>query len=566
MKQILLCLTAVLAFAVADAQSTYIPLGSEGQHVVDRMEVKSGYLTEDVFTAVKPFSRKHMVTFLERINFAEGETRLGALDRSDMYYLFKDNREWTELGDIESKKPILKYFYKYPADFYSVDTDDFILRVNPVLNLTAMYESNPNAEENLKFINTRGLEIRGRIADKIGFYTSILENQAKLPYHVRQFTAEREAVPGEGRYKDYRDIGVDYLGGSGYVTFNATEYVDVQFGYGKNFIGNGYRSMMLSDFSNNYTFLKLNTKIWKFNYQNIFAQLVAPHERGSDRLLPKKYAAFHHLSLNLTKWLNVGVFEAVMFGREDGVFELQYLNPIIFYRTVESHLGSPDNVLLGVDFKANIARRASFYGQLMLDDYKFFDLVKFNGLWNNKLAYQAGIKLFDLAPSIGHLDLQLEYNAARPYTYDHIGTQLNYSHYNQPLAHPLGANFREFVGIVRLQPKKNLWFKLTGSFAQHGADATDSLNWGGDIFKPYFDQDANAFLYEREFDNVIGQGVKQEIINAELLATYMIKHNLFVDAHYNYRSIGTSDNSEAHASHMIGMSLRWNAWRKSFDF
>ena len=37
---------------------------------------------------------------------------------------------------------------------------------------------------------------------------------------------------------------------------------------------------------------------------------------SGDKILDKKYAAIHHLSINATKWLNVGLFDAVVFGRK----------------------------------------------------------------------------------------------------------------------------------------------------------------------------------------------------------------------------------------------------------
>ena len=55
---------------------------------------------------------------------------------------------------------------------------------------------------------------------------------------------------------------------------------------------------------------------------------------------------------------------------------------------------------------------------------------------------------------IRHLDLQAEYNSARPFTYSHASLFTNYAHYRQPLAHPLGSNFKEFVFIGRYQPLK----------------------------------------------------------------------------------------------------------------
>jgi hypothetical protein len=76
-------------------------------------------------------------------------------------------------------------------------------------------------------------------------------------------------------------------------------------------------------------FLKLNTKIWKFNYQNLFMELMPQFKKSGDTLIDRKYAAMHHLSMNVTKWLNIGVFEGVIFGRKNR-FDLQYLNPSFF--------------------------------------------------------------------------------------------------------------------------------------------------------------------------------------------------------------------------------------------
>ena len=171
------------------------------------------------------------------------------------------------------------------------------------------------------------------------------------------------------------------------MTFNVIEHLDFQFGYDKNFIGNGYRSMLLSDNAAASLFLKMNIRVWKINYQSIFTELTGQYDRGVDRLLDKKYGAFHHLNFNVTKWLDLGVFEGVMFTRSNH-FELHYLNPIIFYRSIEQSLGSPDNALIGFDYKANVANSLQFYGQFVMDEFNFSHIRQFDGWWANKYALQ----------------------------------------------------------------------------------------------------------------------------------------------------------------------------------
>src|SRR5690606_6726891 len=128
------------------------------------------------------------------------------------------------------------------------------------------------------------------------------------------------------------------------------------------------------------------------------------YQRAGDRELPHKYATMHHLSMNVTKWLNIGLFESVVFNRNDH-YEVSYLVPIIFYRQIERAQGSPDNALLGMNFKALVARRLQFYGQFLLDEFKAKELTAGNSWWGNKFGVQVGGKYFD-AFGIKNLDLQ----------------------------------------------------------------------------------------------------------------------------------------------------------------
>jgi hypothetical protein len=355
---------------------------------------------------------------------------------------------------------------------------------------------------------------------------------------VQQWVNERQAVPGQGFYKEFKKTGYDYFDARGYVTANIARFIDVAFGYDKHFIGNGYRSLFLSDFSNSALFFKLNTRIWKLNYQNLFMELQNAERFGADILIPKKYAAMHHLDMAVTKWLNIGLFEGVVFGRKDH-FEFGYLNPVIFYRSIEQQNGSFDNAVAGLDAKANVAHRFQFYGQLLLDEFKLSEIKAGNGWWGNKFAYQMGAKYID-AFSVKNLDLQMEMNRVRPFTYSHRDSVANYTHYNQPLAHPYGANFQEIIGIVRYQPAARWMLHAKAKYYRQGKD-TGSVNYGGNIFLP------NIPPYRTsEYGFSVGSGVKNKIAYASLLLSYEWKPNLFLEVNAVYRKLsasGISDNT-----------------------
>src|SRR5215213_1222689 len=259
---------------------------------------------------------------------------------------------------------------------------------------------------------------------------------------------------------------------------------------------------MISTLSNSALFFKINTRIWKINYQNLFMELQSAERLGADVLIPKKYAAMHHLDMAITKWLNIGLFEGVVFGREDH-FEFSYLNPVIFYRSIEQQNGSYDNAVAGLDAKANVAHRFQFYGQLLLDEFKLSEIKANRGWWANKYAYQLGAKYID-AFSIKNLDLQLESNRVRPFTYSHRDSVANYTHYNQPLAHPLGANFQEWIGIARYQPAPKWFLQAKAFYITQGKD-TGSVSFGGNIFLP------NIPPYRtNDFGYSVGSGIESK--------------------------------------------------------
>ncbi|HZH65476.1 MAG TPA: hypothetical protein VEY10_11350 [Flavisolibacter sp.] len=553
--------------AAVFAQTTFLPQGARENVLLERIEIKAGTDSILNFSKTKPFSRKQFIPAIERYGVAsglfspgtdsvtiigEGNTvpKLSKVDVFNLERAMMNSSEWNRQR-FTSKKPFLTNFYKTPANFYEVNAKDFFLAVNPVFQYIVGKEK--ESSEHL-FLNTRGITARGNIANKIGFAVYITDNQERDPAYVRQWVSDRQAVPGQGYFKEFKGNGYDYFDARGYITLNAAKYIDITFGYDKNFIGNGQRSLFLSDFSNNTLFLKLNTRIWKFNYQTLFMELVNAYRRGADQLLGKKYAAMHHLDISVTKWLNVGLFEGIIFGRRDH-FEFGYLNPVMFYRSAEQQAGSPDNAVAGLDVKANIAKRFQVYGQVLLDELKLNELrLKW---WGNKFGYQLGAKYID-AFGIANLDLQGEWNRVRPFTYSHDDSLANYTHYNQPLAHPLGANFNEVIGVVRYQPVPRLSMQGKLIYYKQGRDSS-AANYGSNIFLPNV---VRPFDYGFE----VGEGALSKIGYGSLLLSYELKPNFFIEANAVYRKQTALKNVAEKNTVVIYAGVRWNMHRRDFEF
>ncbi|MFT3933229.1 MAG: hypothetical protein QM726_06410 [Chitinophagaceae bacterium] len=541
--------------AMAFAQSVNLPQNAKENWLLNRMDIKLMNDSSLGFSTIKPYLRKTMVEGIERA-YGKDTSLFTPMDLYNMRDALMNSSEWVtgDLGSFQSKKPILKAFYKTKGDFLQVNQKDFFLAINPVIQQIQGRESGDVSQHT--YLNSKGVTFRGLIARKIGFDFYATDNQERTPHFVRQWEQKFSAVPGAGFYKPFKTTGYDYFDARGSIHFNATKYINVQFGYDRNFIGDGYRSLFLSDFSTNYLFLKLNTHIWKLNYQNLFMELSRGSSPGNV-LLPKKYASMHHLSLQATKWLNIGLFESIIFGRENH-YEFSYLNPIIFLRSAEQQNGSPDNANVGFNFKINIAHTLQLYSQIMFDEFKLSEIKAGNGWWGNKQGIQAGFKYID-AFKIKNFDLQGEINYVRPFTYSHYDSVANYSHYNQPLAHPLGANFTEAIGIIRYQPapKWNVQAKLI--VWRQGLDTANS-DFGSNIFIP------NTYR-AMEYGYKTGNGVKSTGANASLWIGYEVLENLFIDASIMYRKLSVPAAPQlASKTTLFSLGLRLNMFRREYDY
>ncbi|WP_276133358.1 hypothetical protein [Polluticoccus soli] len=555
-----LALFATTLSMTTSAQTTYLPTGTEDYNLLDRLETRSGELSPDLFLSVKPVSRKYMVRFLEKQQENQ-ELSLSNLDRYNIRHAISVSGEWAkdENGAIDSKRPWFNNrLYKKQPDLVYVKTKDFFLSANPVLTASGIHEI--NNPDGMLFTSNRGLEARGWICKKLGFYTYFTDNQEQAPSYVADWVDTFRAVPGADFFTRHGNT-YDYLLAKGYLDFSVIkEHINITFGYDKNNYGDGMRSLFLSDFGANYAFLRLNTRIWKLNYQNLYMELTPQLTNSINQQLPHKYATMHYLSVNATKWLNLGLFEGVIFHRVNR-YEFGYMVPIILYRQVERALGSPDNVVLGINAKALAAKHLQFYGQLFLDEFTSKELAAGDGYWANKFGIQFGGKYFD-AFGVNNLDVQGEINMVRPFTYAHFDSIANYTHYNQPLAHPLGASFAEITGIVRYQPVRNLYLSLKGMYYEKGAD-TASSNFGNNIFKDY-DTRTPAIDGDVSHGYDLISGVKTKCALVSLNGSYELKENLFIDLGFTHRTY--SGTAATTSTSYIQAGIRLNFVKRDYNF
>lgn len=508
--------------------------------------------------------RKLIRSFPEKFDFQQNFKQREKVftDSTQTFYSIESEQKIDPIfNDFElDRKPVLKYFYKNPNYFFLIRKEQFLLNINPILNFTVGRDISDNT---YPFANQRGIAFSGHINNKIFYYSDILESQAAFPTYIVDFIDNYKAIPGNGLYKSYNSIilgknaGYDFLNAHAYINANLTRNINVEFGNGRQFIGNGNRSLLLSDFSNNRLYLKFNTNIWKINYQNIFNELipVSVVETRGDTLIDRKYTATHFLNFKHNN-IELGIFETVVFQRGNG-FDLQYLNPVILYRLVEHNLNSSDNVLVGANAKWNLLHRFQIYGQIVLDEFNFNLLLKNEGWWGNKYGLQLGAKYVD-AFGVNGLFLQGEYNKVRPFTYSHKEFA-NYSHANQALAHPLGANFQEFHLQVRYELSKRIHLISKNFFIQQGSDTSDSYI-GSNILTSNSERSGekgHRFL----------QGNRSATFLSDSRISYEFFPNYYLDFNLQYRAQSFVDTSFGKRNNVVfSTGVRMNFWNQNSHF
>jgi len=376
----------------------------------------------------------------------------------------------------------------FKENFLIFEGNDFWCAVDPVLDLELGQDLEIDST-NYRYWNTRGIRVQAKFFNKIGFTTTFYENQAKALDYQNQFfndhgefyvngagtsyNQQNAVIPGYARTKKFKATGYDFAFAQGTVSIEPNRFFNLQFGNGNQFIGDGYRSLLLSDFSTNYPLAKFETNLLKgrIQYSVTYAMLTNLYRlryfTTPEATYERKLGTFHYFDIAITKNLNLGIFEGAVWKRTDSLGTHQpdwlFTNPIILTNTfIKGESDSAYNSILGLNLSYSFFKNL-LYGQLVIDD-------------GNIGAYQIGIKAYDLF--ISKLDMQVEYNHAEQNAYLVSDRRYNYSHYNLPLAHPYTAGFDEFIVRVSYQYKN--WF-VENRIVYSARHENDTLNLGTNI-------------------------------------------------------------------------------------
>lgn len=433
-------------------------------------------------------------------------------------------------------------------------------RIFPMVNLLSGVDANSSHTRGTYELGG-GLGIGGDIGKNFSFYGDVWVQYGRYPLFLENYMLRREVNPGKG-YARWDGTGMAAWDFTAYLSYSPLKPFNLQAGVGKNHWGDGIRSLILSDQATSYPFLKITTTIWNIKYVNLFnAMYDIRGASGNYDRFALKFSSMHMLSWNISQRVNVSLWESVIWQNRDNDnlrgFDVNYLNPIIFYRPVEYAQGSSDRVTLGTNVSVKVGRNTKLFAQIAIDEFLLDSLLARNGWFGNKQALQVGAKSFDVF-NIEGFDLRGEFNLIRPFFYQHVSVKQNHAHFNEPLAHTLGNNLYE--GIVAGRYQRDRWvFDAQLVVAQYGTNP-DTLNLGGDIWRTDSDPQRPVSGHRT------GQGVEHWLAALDLRVGYILDPHwgLRLELGYVPRYLWVEGN--ANYTHFLQVGIRTTLWNRNRNF
>lgn len=355
----------------------------------------------------------------------------------------------------------------YRKHLIEITSKDCYITISPAANISSGRDFTDTTDRRL-MQNTRGVFVEGDLFKKFSFATSFYENQARFtPYEdnyyssvgeryqnaAGEYYAQNAVVPGAGRTKDFKGDGFDYAFAVGYFTYAPIKQLRISTGNNHQFIGDGHRSLLLSDNSCAAPYLRLDWKINStFNFTYYRSRLINLLRRGVSSSAEVYYETKGH-SVNYFTYkpnekMSFSLFEGSIWNRGDSLISKTshslYFNPVPFVSSLILNGENEVVSLLGINANYQFADNHRVYAQLAMND------------WNaEKIGYQVGYRGYNFF-GLSDFMLQFEYNDVPAQMYEASNPRLNYSHYNLPLAHSKGSGFREL--IVRANYEYKHWF------------------------------------------------------------------------------------------------------------
>jgi len=497
------------------SQTTFVPLDHRVYRYLERQEAK--HVFRHGLLRTRPLTRMQVAGYLAEIHhWLEQGHQLHPVEQKQLNFLNNEFHEElskflthsieceSKIGNLFKNRLIKKctpdFVYRNQRNMLSWREEHVQVWFDPIFARSAGFSSaDSSREQQRSYAATHGVRLRGNIGSAIGFWVDVRDTKE---WGAANYPLGNYTLPGLGFVRATSPDHVYHDETEAYLAFNY-RYFGLVFGKFKNDWGPAYRGgLILSDNATSYDQLRLEWSFARFRFTSVYGFLIDYHKNDMDILQEKKYLAAHRLELAPWPWLNIGLSETVMFkGRS---FEPAYLNPVMFFRSAEHYLGSPDNMMIGLDLTLNLVKNLTGYGELLIDDITTTRLG--TDWYGNKLAYIAGLSIVDPF-RLPNSEFRMEYARLRPYLYTH-DSGIDYSHYGTQLGHWLNPNSDGLYAEWGWQATASTRCSVFAEFQRHGANQ-DDRNVGGAGDQAHGETDAlDARFLDGELEKKMNYGAR----------------------------------------------------------
>lgn len=482
----------LLFTCVSFAQNDYISVDDPVYKFLERMEVL--HIIHGYNSLELPKPRKDIVKYLRQVIASESQ-----LDETDTRILqdLKIQFEFELYGTLQKSQSILGHDY---YNLFSQNSKYFLSytdsnKASIFINLLGegeglILDDFQNHTRSKAALGVIGGEISGTFLNNFGFYFSgtngdVVGNKAVAD-------SLREDIHQNFKFNE-KPSAAFFDQSLGYLTADFDMF-RIKLGQDKIRIGYGPMKSIIDDNAPPFVYLGFDIQYGFFTFSYFHGQLLGNETQQQDSIagptnqVEQKYIAYHRIGFDLSDVLNVGVGEMMIYG--DRGIDLSYLNPFVYYKSVETANQDRDNSFLFFDVNDKSIKGMKIFSSLLIDDMDFSKLG--TGWYANETLFDFGIfssNLYNIIPA----DITLEYTSVDPYVHTNRRNNNNFTNFGYDLGSGLQPNSELFLGEInyRLNYRTNL--DLSFKYLLHGANpiiAGDTINVGG-----------NEALGHRTFDS-----------------------------------------------------------------
>jgi len=454
--RLILCLITFLSF----------PVFPQGVYQHPSHEAIYRFLNEmaalqliDPNTAVKPYTRKQIASFLSRVD--EHRESLNRRQQKELDFYLRDYQKELLAGrDFRKRIDLL-----YRKDSL------FTLSVNPIGGIR--YYTNRNGHAHHRW---NGAEAFAYVGEHWGFYASLRDNHESVQMNHPNYLTRRMGAP----YKS----GNDYSEMRGGITYS---WNWGSLGLVKDHLqwGNGYNGTnILSGRTPSFAMIRLHlqpTDWFEFHY--FHGWLVSEVEdstrtwtyvnvdRTSTRVVYReKYMAANLFTFKPVKRLHVSFGNSIIYS--DLGMEPAYLIPLFFFKSIDhtlNHSIDNQNSQMFFDISSRLIRHLHLYSTLFLDEIslsRMFDPESHSNFYSWKI----GGRLYGYP--LDNTGITLEYTRTNPLVYKHYLPVLTFESNRYNLGHYLLDNATELYIDADCSPFRGVYIKASYLHARKGPDYT----------------------------------------------------------------------------------------------